>query len=124
MKKVVLIAVLGLLFALLGAVTITTKTGVSYKGDILDVIGDQYHVKTSMGKVVVFKDDIFTATDDGGYDITASVLKMSSKSDTQFPDNKAQLNQYKVIAYPLWVIAISGIAYYSYFSYRLNNPKK
>lgn len=117
MKKVVLIAVLGLLFALLGAVTITTKTGVSYKGDILDVIGDQYHVKTSMGKVVVFKDDIFTATDDGGYDITASVLKMSSKSDTQFPDNKAQLN-------PLWVIAISGIAYYSYFSYRLNNPKK
>lgn len=124
MKKTALLVAICLLISILGSVTITTKAGMSYKGDIIDVIGDQYHIKTPMGKIVVFKEEITMAKDDAGFDVTDAVLAMVPKAlDPQPVLNKERISNLGVIAAPLWVLAIATVAYYAWSVERANNPK-
>lgn len=129
MKKLLTTLILIALFAFISAVTIETATGIKFKGDITKVIGDQFYIKTASGTYVVFRQEITKAISDAGFDVTEQILSRPSSidsslpnPDSNLPDNRTLLNQYKVIAYPLWAFVIVSATYYGYRMYRLNNP--
>jgi len=130
MKKLLTTIFLIALFAFVSAVTLETASGIKFKGEITKIIGDQFYIKTFSGTYVVFRQEITKAISDAGFDVTEQIISMPSSvdnsltnPDSNLPDNRTLLNQYTVIAYPLWAFVIVSATYYGYRIYRLNNPK-
>lgn len=82
-------------------------------------------IRAASGVVAVFQAEITKVISDAGFDVTTNILAMQPVpvQDQAKQVMDEQLASYRVIAYPLWLLAVSTSAYYAYRAYRLNNPK-
>lgn len=116
MKRIVLLLVLITLTVAAVAVRIETTSGITHKGEFVTKTGDMYFIKTTMGNVTVFEEEITAAYSDAGIDITESFIAMDP---TQEPAQDIQPSPYLIknlnqLSTPLWVFTIASIGYYVY----------
>jgi hypothetical protein len=116
MKRIVLLLVLITLTVAAVAVRIETTSGITHKGEFVKKTGDMYFIKTTMGNVTVFEEEITAAYSDAGIDITESFIAMDPTQELAqdiqpSPYLIKNLNQ---LSTPLWVFTIASIGYYVY----------
>lgn len=116
MKKIIIMIMLITIVTVAMAVRIETTSGISHRGELIKKVGNMYFLKTTMGKVTVFEEEIAKAYSDTGIDITESFIAMEP---TELPSAPLQVSPHLItnfsqISTPLWIFTIASIGYYVY----------
>ena len=116
MKKIIIMIMLITIVTVAMAVRIETTSGLTHKGDLLKKVGQMYVIKTNMGNISVFEQEILTVLSDSGTDITQSFIAMDPTAEPapKFETHPYLITNLKQISTPLWIFTIASIGYYAY----------